>query len=110
MAIPETVAVEQRWYARLIARAKEVPAAAAIIVHPCDETELRGAAESAEAGLIKPTLIGPSANTRGLRMNSLSISLAWQSLMCPQRCGLRTSGRTHSARQGRTPDEGAPAY
>ena len=29
-------------YERLVARAKEVPAARTIVVHPCDETSLRG--------------------------------------------------------------------
>jgi phosphate acetyltransferase len=48
-------------YERLIAVAKEVPAASTIVVHPCDETSLRGATEAAQAGLIVPTLVGPSA-------------------------------------------------
>jgi phosphate acetyltransferase len=46
-------------YERLIARAKQVPPAATIVVHPCDETSLRGAAESAEIGIINPILVGP---------------------------------------------------
>jgi phosphate acetyltransferase len=48
-------------YERLIARAKEVPAAATIVVHPCDETSLRGAVEAAEAGIIMPVFVGPAA-------------------------------------------------
>jgi phosphate acetyltransferase len=48
-------------YDRLIARAKEVPAATTIVVHPCDETSLRGAVEAAEAGIIIPILVGPAA-------------------------------------------------
>jgi phosphate acetyltransferase len=48
-------------YDRLIAHAKEVPAATTLVVHPCDETSLRGAVEAAEAGLILPTLVGPAA-------------------------------------------------
>jgi phosphate acetyltransferase len=46
-------------YERLIARAKLVPAATTIVVHPCDETSLRGAVEAAEAGIIIPILVGP---------------------------------------------------
>jgi phosphate acetyltransferase len=64
MAVAETVPLEHvrhAKYERLIARAREVPAAATIVVHPCDETSLRGTAEAAEAGLIAPTLVGPSA-------------------------------------------------
>jgi phosphate acetyltransferase len=48
-------------YERLIARAKQVPPAQTIIVHPCDESSLRGALEAAELGIIKPILVGPAA-------------------------------------------------
>jgi len=46
-------------YERLIAMAKEVPAATTVVVHPCDETSLRGPVEAAEAGIISPILVGP---------------------------------------------------
>ena len=39
-------------YDRLIARAKQVRAAATVVVHPCDESSLQGAVEAAEAGII----------------------------------------------------------
>jgi phosphate acetyltransferase len=64
MSVSESVPIEHvrhAKYERLIAGAKEVPAAATIVVHPCDETSLRGAAEAAASGLIMPTLVGPSA-------------------------------------------------
>jgi phosphate acetyltransferase len=48
-------------YERLIARAKQGPPATTIVVHPCDETSLRGAVEAAEAGIIVPILVGPKA-------------------------------------------------
>jgi phosphate acetyltransferase len=48
-------------YERLVARAKGVPAAKTIVVHPCDETSLRGAVEAAQTGIIVPTLVGPRA-------------------------------------------------
>jgi phosphate acetyltransferase len=48
-------------YERLLARAKEVPAATTIVVHPCDETSLRGPVEAAEAGIVRPILVGPEA-------------------------------------------------
>src|SRR6266446_6170802 len=51
-------------YDRLIAAAKAIPAAATIVVHPCDESSLRGVADAAEAGIIKPTLVGPSAKVK----------------------------------------------
>jgi phosphate acetyltransferase len=46
-------------YDRLIVRAKEVPAAKTVVVHPCDETSLRGPVEAAELGIIQPILVGP---------------------------------------------------
>ncbi len=62
-------------YERLIARAKQVPPAQTIIVHPCDESSLRGALEAAELGIIKPTLVGPAANIEKVaREHKFSIS------------------------------------
>jgi phosphate acetyltransferase len=46
-------------YDRLIAKAKAVPTAKTVVVHPCDETSLRGAAEAANIGIINPILVGP---------------------------------------------------
>jgi phosphate acetyltransferase len=48
-------------YERLIARAKQVPAATTVVAHPCDESSLRGAVEAAQAGIIVPILVGPAA-------------------------------------------------
>jgi phosphate acetyltransferase len=50
-----------------------------IVVHPCDETSLRGAVESAEAGIIRPVLVGPetkirnTASTYGLDISRFEI-------------------------------------
>jgi phosphate acetyltransferase len=51
-------------YERLIAAAKHVPSAKAVVVHPCDETSLRGAVEAAQAGIINPILVGPEVKIR----------------------------------------------
>src|SRR4051812_47934907 len=51
-------------YERLIAAAKAIQAVSTIVVHPCDESSLRGAVEAAEAGIIKPILVGPAAKIR----------------------------------------------
>jgi phosphate acetyltransferase len=59
--IDSRIRVAHEKYERLIARAKEVPAANTIVVHPCDETSLQGAVEAAEEGMIIPTLVGPTA-------------------------------------------------
>jgi len=51
-------------YDRLIVAAKGVPTVSTVVVHPCDESSLRGAIESAEAGIIKAILVGPAARIR----------------------------------------------
>src|SRR5204862_6412647 len=51
-------------YDRLVAAAKAIPAAATIVVHPCDESSLRGVADAAAAGIIRPILVGPSARIK----------------------------------------------
>jgi phosphate acetyltransferase len=62
-------------YERLIAKAKEVPAATTLVVHPCDETTLRGPTEAAEAGIIVPILVGPAAKINAVaREHRLDIS------------------------------------
>jgi phosphate acetyltransferase len=62
-------------YEGLIARAKQVSAAATIVVHPCDESSLRAASEAAEAGLIMPVLVGPAAKIRAVaREHDLDVS------------------------------------
>ena len=47
-------------YNRLIAATKAMSPVPTIVVHPCDETSLRGALDSASAGIIQPVLVGPS--------------------------------------------------
>ena len=44
-------------YDRLISRAKEGQPAVTMIVHPCDESSLRGAIEAAQLGIIEPVLV-----------------------------------------------------
>ena len=62
-------------YERLIARAKQVPPATTVVVHPCDETSLRAVTEAADAGIIIPTLVGPKASIAALaRQHGIDIS------------------------------------
>src|SRR6266478_3485636 len=51
-------------YDRLIAAARAVPPAPTVVVHPCDETSLRGVVDSAAAGIIRPVLVGPERKIR----------------------------------------------
>lgn len=62
-------------YDRLIAKAKEVPAATTVVVHPCDETSLRGVSEAAELGIILPILVGPASKIHAVaREHKIDIS------------------------------------
>ena len=69
----------QSKYERLIAKAKQVQPATTVVVHPCDESSLRGATEAAEAGIIVPILVGPVAKIKavagehGLKIDSFEI-------------------------------------
>src|ERR1700749_4597537 len=63
-------------YDRLIAAAKAVPPVPTIVVHPCDETSLRGVVDSAAAGIIRPVLVGPEKKIRDMAA----------------KCGIDTSG------------------
>jgi phosphate acetyltransferase len=57
----QPAAPAQSKYERLIQKAREVPSATTVVVHPCDESSLRGAVEAAELGIIAPILVGPKA-------------------------------------------------
>src|SRR6516165_10676352 len=62
-------------YDRLIERARAVPAATTLVVHPCDETSLRGATEAADIGIIRPVLVGPAGKvTAAARQHGIDIS------------------------------------
>jgi phosphate acetyltransferase len=62
-------------YDRLIAAAQRKGALTTAVAHPCDETSLRGAVEAAEAGLIKPILVGPKEKIRTVaQTHSLNLS------------------------------------
>jgi phosphate acetyltransferase len=62
-------------YDRLITAAKAVPTVTTIVVHPCDETSLRGAMEAAKAGIIKPVFVGPAAKiTSAAAKHDINIS------------------------------------
>jgi phosphate acetyltransferase len=62
-------------YEHLIERARAVPAATTLVVHPCDETSLRGATEAGDIGIIRPVLIGPAAKvTATAREHGIDIS------------------------------------
>jgi phosphate acetyltransferase len=53
-------------YERLIARLRTSAPIATAVVHPCDESALKGAMEPAGAGIIAPVLVGPLGRIRAL--------------------------------------------
>ena len=53
-------------YDHLIAMAKSIPPVATLVVHPCDESSLRGVVEAAATGLITPTLVGPAPKIKDI--------------------------------------------
>ena len=62
-------------YDRLIAAAQEVATVPTLVVHPCDESSLRGAMDAAAADIIKPILVGPAAKIRDVAAkNNLNIA------------------------------------
>lgn len=48
-------------YERLISRAKSSTPGKTVVVHPCDESSLRGAVEAAQLGIISPIFVGPKS-------------------------------------------------
>jgi phosphate acetyltransferase len=53
-------------YDRLIAATNTLTPLPTAVVHPCDETSLKGALEASDAGLIVPILVGPQGKIRAL--------------------------------------------
>ena len=67
-------AVPHAKYEKLIARAKEIQPSSTVVVHPCDETSLRGPVEAAEAGIIIPIFVGPASKIAAVaRKHNLNI-------------------------------------
>lgn len=62
--MPAEASATRSKYDRLISAAQKVPPVSTLVVHPCDESSLRGAVEAAKAGIIKPVLVGPAAKIR----------------------------------------------
>src|SRR6516225_8929710 len=70
-------------YERLIARAKQVPAATTIVVHPCEETALRGPSKRRKPGSSFPFSSDRPRRLRPSLASIVSISTALRSSTCP---------------------------
>lgn len=53
-------------YEKLLAKCEGLEACTAAIAHPCDESSLGAVVEAANAGLLKPILVGPEAKIKSV--------------------------------------------
>ena len=94
-------------YERLIERCRGLDPIACAVVHPCDESSLRGALEAAQDGLIVPVLVGPEPKIRrvaaecrldltGLRIVNAPHSEA----AADAACGLAREGKVDALMKG----------
>lgn len=51
-------------YEALLARCKELKAVPTAVAHPCDDASLEAVVEAAQAGIIRPILVGPAEKIR----------------------------------------------
>lgn len=78
-------------YERLLERCKSQPPVSTAVVHPCEESALRGALQAAQVGLIKPILVGPkdeieqTADAAGLTLRKVDIVDAENSVAAAQK-------------------------
>ena len=73
--LPE-VTISDRWarYKKLLARAKGLPAAAAVFAQPVHAESLQSAVTAAESGILRPVLVGPEKEIRELaRANNIDL-------------------------------------
>jgi phosphate acetyltransferase len=66
LPLPEVHLRRHDSYRELIECVDRIPAIPCAVAHPCDESSLRGAVEAAEAGMIVPTLVGPTAKIQAV--------------------------------------------
>lgn len=63
---PRTIEAKHEKYQRLIASCQELEPMPCAVVHPCDESSLRGAVDAARQGLLIPILVGPEQKIRAV--------------------------------------------
>jgi phosphotransacetylase len=66
IAPPRKAEREYRVYPALIERCASLEPVSTAVAHPCDQSSLAGAVEAAQAGLIRPILVGPEAKVRAV--------------------------------------------
>jgi phosphate acetyltransferase len=87
-------------YERLIARCKSLEPVACAVVHPCDESSLRGAIEAAQEGLILPVLVGPAAKIKRVAAD-LTLDLAGMTIVDAPHSEAAAEAAAGLAREGK---------
>ncbi|NYZ12403.1 bifunctional enoyl-CoA hydratase/phosphate acetyltransferase [Azospirillum sp. RWY-5-1] len=64
--LPQVQMIHHHGHDEMLRKCEALPPVPVAVVHPCDESSLRGAVEAAEAGLIDPILVGPAAKIRSV--------------------------------------------
>jgi phosphate acetyltransferase len=94
-------------YERLIARCQGLEPIACAVVHPCDESSLRGALEAAQDGLIVPVLVGPESKIRRVaaecRLDLTGVTIVdapHSEAAADAACGLAREGKVDALMKG----------
>ncbi|MBP2230739.1 phosphate acetyltransferase [Azospirillum agricola] len=64
--LPQVQVIRHDGHELMLKKCEALPPVPTAVVHPCDESSLRGAVEAAEANLIDPVLVGPESKIRSL--------------------------------------------
>src|SRR5215203_2878023 len=87
-------------YERLIARCASLEPVACAVVHPCDESSLRAAVEAAQAGLIRPVLVGPETKIKRVAADA-KLDLAGLSIVDAPHSEAAAEAAVRLAREGK---------
>jgi phosphate acetyltransferase len=94
-------------YERLIARCRGLEPIACAVVHPCDESSLRGALDAAQDGLIVPVLVGPESKIRRVaaecRLDLTGVAIVdapHSEAAADAACGLAREGKVDALMKG----------
>ena len=64
--LPQVQVIRHDGHELLLKKCEALAPVPTAVVHPCDESSLKGAVEAAEAGLIDPVLVGPESKIKSL--------------------------------------------
>lgn len=78
--LPQVQMLHHQGHETLLRKCADLPPVPTAVVHPCDESSLRGAIEAAQANLIAPVLVGPEAKIRSVA-ETHGIDLAGHSII-----------------------------